>query len=76
MQNLKQPKKKKKRERKHTKHKTRLTQKLKNKHIVHARTKERGSDLITWSFFPSTLWNWRTDLSFLRTIDPKVKGKI
>ena len=47
------------------KHKTRLTQNLKAKHLGNAHTKTRRekekSDRITWSPFPSTPWE---NLSF------------
>ena len=46
------------------KHKTRLTQNMKAKHTSNANTKtrrERKSDRITWSPFPSTPWK---NLSF------------
>ena len=35
--------------------------------------RERKSDWITFSLFPSTPWK---DLSFVRTFDPEEKGRI
>ena len=54
--------------------KTRLTQK-KNKTLKLCKTKtsrERISDRITWSPFPSTPWK---NLSFEQTLEPVVRGK-
>ena len=69
-------KKKKKQQQKHVKqnNKTRLTQK-KNKTLKLCKTKtrkERRSDRITWSPFPSTPWK---NLSFEQTLEPVARGK-
>ena len=69
---------KKNNKKKHVKqnNKTRLTQK-KNKTLKLCKTKtktrrERRSDRITWSHFPSTPWK---NLSFEQTLEPMVRGK-
>ena len=65
-------------------HKTRLTQNnkqntpvIQNKNMRKEggggeRERERISDRITWSPFPSTPWK---NLSVLQTLDPMVRGK-
>ena len=70
------PKKKKKNKQKHVKqnNKTRLTQK-KNKTLKLYKKKtrrERRSDRITWSPFPSTPWK---NLSFEQILEPMARGK-
>ena len=65
-----------KKQQKHVKqnNKTRLTQK-KNKTLKLCKTKtrrERRSDRITWSLFPSTPWK---NLSFEQTFEPVVRGR-
>ena len=65
-----------KKQQKHVKqnNKTRLTQK-KNKTLKLCKTKtrrERRSDRITWSHFPSTPWK---NLSFEQTLEPMARGK-
>ena len=68
--------KNKNKQQKHVKqsNKTRLTQK-KNKTLKLCKTKtrrERRSDRITWSLFPSTPWK---NLSFEQTLEPVMRGK-
>ena len=58
-------------------YKIRLTQNMNAKHTSNANTqkkkgRERKSDKITWSIFPSTPWK---NLSILQTLDPVVRGK-
>ena len=66
----------KKKQQKHVKqnNKTRLALK-KNKILKLCKTKprrERRSDRITWSLFPSTPWK---NLSFEQTLEPVMRGK-
>ena len=57
-------------------HKTRLTQNSKAKHKYcknkNKKWRERKSDRITWSFFPSTPWK---NISIYKTLDSAVRGK-